>query len=120
MYKFFIFLFFTISLFGDRFESGKQFYFSKGCSSCHGVDATGIQAYPSLSGRNMWDLRRRLDAIISGERKTQQASIMLPFAKNLSETEKNQITYFLQELPNREQKEEVYYLESGTWGDGGS
>ncbi|EJF06904.1 Cytochrome c553 [Thiovulum sp. ES] len=120
MYKFLIVLFFSVSLFGDRFENGKQFYFSKGCSSCHGVDGTGIQNYPSLSGRNLWDLKRRLDAIVSGKRKTQQASIMLPFARNLSEAEKSEITYFLQELPNHKEKEEVYYLESGSWGDGGS
>jgi cytochrome c553 len=117
---FFLSIFLVFTLFGDRFESGKQLYFSKSCASCHGVGGTGIQNYPSLSGRNMWDLKRRLEAIISGKRKTQQALIMLPFAKTLTEKEKNLIMYFLQELPNREQEEEIYYLENETWGDGGS
>jgi cytochrome c553 len=113
-------LLFSAFLFGDRFDDGKQLYFSKGCTSCHGVNGKGILSYPSLYGRNSWDLKRRVEAIISGKRKTQQASIMLPFARNLSKNEINSLTYYLQELPKREIVEDEYYLESGTWGDGGS
>jgi hypothetical protein len=44
---------------------------------------------------------------------------MIPFAKNLSDSDIDAVTYFLENIRS-EEDEERYDIEYETWGDGGS
>jgi cytochrome c553 len=99
--------------------NGEQLYFGKGCLSCHGTDATGLHNYPSLAKRSKWDLKRRLLKFRSGIESSQQSLIMIPFAKNLTDREIDELSYFLQNIKQNEDQEE-YDMEYEPWGDGGS
>ena len=121
MFRFLLVLLLIITLYGEDklYKNGERFYFSKGCSSCHGVDATGLHNYPSLAKRSKWDLKRRLFKLRKGVETSQQSSMMIPFAKNLSNQEINAITYFLENITKND-NEESYDIEYESWGDGGS
>jgi len=102
----------------QKYLDGENLYFSKGCNGCHGVDATGIQGYPHLANKPIYYLKKRLKMYQKGEIKRQKAFLMKPFAEILNRKEIDKITYYLY---NRKRgNEELYYPDSGNWGDGGS
>ena len=121
MAKFLVVFIFAISLlFGeDIYSKGEKLYLSKGCPSCHGIGAKGLHEYPKLANRSKWDLRRRLYRLQKGIASSQQSSIMIPFAKTLSDDEIEAITYFLENI-HSSNNEERYDMEYESWGDGGS
>jgi len=111
----------TLTLSGDEqlYIDGESLYLSKGCPSCHGIDATGLHSYPSLANRSKWDLKRRLLKYRVGIERNQQSLLMIPFAKKLSNRDIEAITYFLENIKSNREKES-YDIEYESWGDGGS
>lgn len=101
-----------------EYKNGENIYFSKGCNGCHGIDATGVQGYPRLANKPKYYLKQRLKMYQRGAIKRQKAFLMKPFAETLSNREIEQVTYFLENIVKS--KEELYYPDSGNWGDGGS
>ncbi len=99
-------------------KMGEDLYFSKGCSSCHGIDGKGLHNYPSLSGRSSWDLKRRLLKYKKGIENNQQSLIMIPFAKSLSDQEIEAISIALENLKKIELNNK-YRSPRDTWNDGG-
>ena len=119
-----IFLFsalFITSLLGEdtQYQNGEQLYFSNGCLNCHGTDATGLHNYPSLAKRSKWDLKRALLKYRAGVESSQQSLIMIPFARNLSNRDIDNLSYYLENL-TKDKDREVYEIEYESWGDGGS
>ena len=121
MAKFLVVFIFAISILlgEDIYSKGEKLYLSKGCPSCHGIGAKGLHEYPKLANRSKWDLRRRLYRLQKGIASSQQSSIMIPFAKTLSDDEIEAITYFLENIRSSN-NEERYDMEYESWGDGGS
>jgi cytochrome c553 len=117
--KFTVFLFLSLNfIFAFKYTQGETLYFSKGCNGCHGVDAMGIQSYPKLAKKPQKYLIKKIKNYQKGLIKTQQANLMIPFAKSLNARELELISYFLENIyiENRE----MYYPDSDNWGDGGS
>ena len=111
----------TFSLFSEdvKYKNGEALYFGKGCLNCHGTDATGLHNYPSLAKRSKWDLKRRLFKYRSGVESSQQSLIMIPFAKNLSNQDIEDLSYYLENF-TKDKDAEIYEIEYESWGDGGS
>jgi len=119
--KILFFTLFSFTLFSAdlKYSDGEQLYFSHGCTNCHGIDGTGLHNYPSLAKRSKWDLKRRLLKYRAGIGSNQQSLMMIPFAKNLSNLEIENLSYFLENLQKRKD-EPIYEIEYESWGDGGS
>jgi cytochrome c553 len=108
-------------LFADaKFDRGEKLYFGKSCLSCHGVSGKGLSGYPSLAGQSRWDLDRKLKNFRAGKKQTHKSSLMIPFAKNLTNREIRDLAYFLEKIDEVEKDVEYYYTDDGNWGDGGS
>lgn len=101
----------------DDYKSGKNLYFAKGCSGCHGISASGTNQYPSLAFRRKPFLMSKLKNYRSKKGETQQAQLMIPFATGLSDKEIDLITTFLSEYHENKSN---YKPELSTRGDGGS
>ena len=116
-----LFFIFTGSLFSEdiQYQKGEQIYFSHGCPNCHGLKAKGLHSYPSLANRSKWDLKRRLLKLRNGIENNQQSLIMIPFARNLSNSEIDNLSYFLEQIYTKKD-EPIYEIEYESWGDGGS
>ncbi len=118
MLKFVIF-FLPFLLFGasDSYKKGKNLYFAKGCSGCHGISAGGTNQYPPLAFRRKPFLASKLNAYRAKKGSTQQAQLMIPFAMGLSDPEIDALTTFLSEY---NEKKSTYTPDLSTRGDGGS
>ncbi len=108
-----------ILLFGasDPYQSGKNLYFAKGCSGCHGISAGGTNQYPPLAYRRKPFLIGKLKNYRAKKGDTQQAQMMIPFAMGLSDKEIDLITTFLSEFHENKSN---YKPDMGARGDGGS
>lgn len=106
-------------LFGapNSYQTGKNLYFSKGCSGCHGISATGTNLYPSLAYRRKPFLINKIKNYRAKKADTQQAQLMIPFAVGLSDQEIDAITTFLSEY---HENKSSYKPDMSTRGDGGS
>lgn len=102
----------------DRFyDEGKKLYFAKGCNGCHGTDAKGLAQYPGLAYRPAKFLNYKLQRYRKKIADTQQAQLMIPFAKDLSDAQiKKLITFFSQ----YHEDEKHQTTEHSIKGDGGS
>ncbi len=101
-------------------EAMRQLYMKNGCSSCHGIYAEGIGATPRLQGRKESVLRERLFDLKKGKTRSAFGTIMISFAKSLSDEEIKQMAKYLSTL-KRVEPEEVYELEYyDNTGDGSS
>lgn len=99
------------------YELGKKLYFTKGCSSCHGVSATGSNQYPSLAYRRKPFLVHRLSEFRAKKGSTQQSQMMIPFAVGLNDGEIDALSTFLSEYHEGKSN---YKSDFSTKGDGGS
>lgn len=99
------------------YDEGKRIYFSKGCNGCHGVDAKGSAAYPSLAYRRKAFLSSKLQQYRKKVAPTQQAELMVPFAQMLNDRQIDALTTFFSEY--REEKSQ-YKQDQSSRGDGGS
>jgi len=102
-----------------KYQNGEQIYLSHGCTNCHGLKANGLHSYPSLANRSKWDLKRRLLKFRKGVESSQQSLIMIPFARNLSNSDIDNVSYFLEKI-HTNKDEPTYEIEYESWGDGGS
>lgn len=118
MIKIILFLF-PILLFGDTegYKVGKNLYFSKGCSGCHGISAGGTNQYPALAYRRKPFLSTKLKGYRAKQGATQQSQLMIPFAMELSDKEIDSLTTFLSEY---HEKKSTYKSDTTSRGDGGS
>jgi len=103
---------------GDQYNTGKKLYFSKGCSGCHGVSATGNGQYPSLAYRRKTFLDYRLKQLRAKQGNTQLASMMIPFAMELNDTQIDALSTFLSNYHENNKKR--YEPGNSNAGDGGS
>lgn len=101
----------------DLYKTGKNLYFSKGCSGCHGISATGTNAYPPLAYRRKPFLVSKLKNYRLKQGTTQQSQLMIPFAMGLSDKEIDALTTFLSEY---HEGKSTYKSDTSTRGDGGS
>lgn len=114
-----IFFLIPLALFAtpDLYKEGKKLYFSKGCSGCHGVSATGSNQYPSLAYRRKPFLIHRLKGFRDKQVSSQLSEMMIPFALTLKDNEIDALTTFLSEF---HESGSSYKSEYNTKGDGGS
>ncbi len=118
MLKFILFLL-PIFLYSatDIYKTGKNLYFSKGCSGCHGISATGTNLYPALAYRRKPFLISKLKDYRAKKGSTQQSQMMIPFAMGLNDKEIDALTTFLSEYHENKSN---YKPDMSTRGDGGS
>lgn len=102
----------------ERYETGKQLYFAKGCNGCHGVKGGGMNEYPPLANRPKEYLAKKLDRFRKGLSDNQQQELMIGFARGLSDDEVDALTTFLSEFVD--EQTERYDIPFESWGDGGS
>lgn len=103
----------------SAYEQGKKLYFAKGCNGCHGISAAGTNIYPALAYRRKALLTSKLERLRSKQGNTQLASMMIPFAMGLSDSQIDAITTFLSEY--HEQKSKINYEpDNSNTGDGSS
>lgn len=102
---------------GDLYKVGKNLYFSKGCSGCHGISASGSNLYPALAYRRKPFLASKLKNYRSKQGTTQQSQMMIPFAMGLSDNEIEALTTFLSDY---HESKSNYKSDTSTRGDGGS
>ncbi len=102
---------------GDLYKVGKNLYFSKGCSGCHGISASGSNLYPALAYRRKPFLTSKLKNYRSKQGTTQQSQMMIPFAMGLSDNEIEALTTFLSDY---HESKSNYKSDTSTRGDGGS
>ncbi|WP_304543315.1 c-type cytochrome [Sulfurimonas microaerophilic] len=118
----FILLIFLLSsfLFGKTsYEKGKELYMQKGCFTCHGHKAEGIQRAPFLANRSKGFLTYKLKRFRSGKADTQAQEIMISFTSDLSDKDIDNLTNFFENYHD-EANGERYDDSYQTWGDGGS
>lgn len=101
----------------DLYKTGKSLYFSKGCSGCHGISATGTNLYPALAYRRKPFLASKLKNYRAKQGTTQQSQMMIPFAMGLSDNEIDALTTFLSDYHEGKSN---YKSDTSTRGDGGS
>lgn len=114
-----IFFLFPILLYGgtDLYREGKKLYFSKGCSGCHGVSASGTSQYPPLAYRRKPFLAHKLKEYRAKRGMTQQSQMMIPFAMGLNDSEIDALATF---LSGYNENKSTYQPEFSVRGDGGS
>jgi len=106
-------------LFLHASESMEQLYMKNGCSSCHGIYAEGIGATPRLQGQRADVLSKRLRDLKRGKTRSAFGTIMISFAKALSDEQIEKMSHYLSTLKTTEAQER-YELEYDQAGDGGS
>ncbi len=110
----------SLSLFAKTpYEKGKELYVQKGCFSCHGHKAEGMQRSPYLANRAKGFLTYKLKRFRSGKADTQKQEIMIMFSSSLSDEDIDNLTTFLEDYRDDENAER-YDDSYQTWGDGGS
>jgi len=115
---FFFFLLSFMPLFAND-TAMEELYMKNGCNSCHGIYAEGIGATPRLQGKKKEVLIRRLNDLKKGKTRTAFGTIMISFAKTLTDEQIETMASYLSTLKT-EQTEERYDPEYDPAGDGGS
>ncbi len=79
-------------------QDGKTLYAQKICGTCHGpTGSTPLQpSYPKLAGQNADYLVVQLKAFKTQERKSAQSALMWPMAAQLSDSEMELVSKWLQ------------------------
>jgi len=108
---------FLISLYAN--DSMEQLYMKNGCNSCHGIYAEGIGATPRLQGQRENVLIRRLNDLKKGKTRTAFGTIMISFAKTLTDKQIIEMSKYLSTLKTKVNSER-YEIEFDPSGDGGS
>jgi len=100
-------------------DTMEQLYMKNGCSSCHGIYGEGIGASPRLQGQREDILSKRLKDLKKGKTRTAFGTIMISFAKALSDSQIEKMSKYLATLKTTV-NEERYEIEYDPAGDGGS
>ena len=80
-------------------------YMKNGCSACHGIYAEGIGTTPKLMGRRADILKERLKDLKRGKTRSAFGTVMISFAKALSDDQIDQMAQYLSELKKVPPKE---------------
>jgi len=118
----FIFIFLLLLLFAHAktpYETGKELYLQKACSTCHGNKAEGMHNYPYLANRAKGYLTYKLERFRKNISSTQQQEMMVAFALGLSDNDIEVLVTFLSDFKDDEMGES-YDDSFDTAGDGGS
>ena len=91
-------------------ESMQELYMKNGCSACHGIYAEGIGATPRLIGRDANVLKERLRDLKKGKTRSAFGTVMVSFAKGLSDEEIDQMAEYLSTLKKVPPKEKYELL----------
>ena len=94
----------TAVLFGSE---GEGIYMAKGCYGCHGTGGEGVNNYPRLACRPQAELLERLKALRQGMGHTPEQDLMIPFAKDLSEKEMQEVTRYLSQKCGESEEERI-------------
>jgi cytochrome c553 len=105
--KYFLIL---VSTFVIADESMQQLYMKNGCSGCHGIYAEGIGVTPRLQGRKKEVLITRLKDLKKGKTRSAFGTIMVSFAKSLTDEQIEKMAAYLSTLKKTTPKER-YELE---------
>lgn len=99
----------------------KQLYLNNGCSSCHGLYGEGIGSAPRLQGKPAALLKERLTRLKAGKTRTPDGTVMVSFAKNLTDTQIELLSRWLSTL-KKEEETQHYELDNffDNTGDGSS
>lgn len=108
-----------ILAFGNSYETGQKLYTQHGCYGCHGPSGEGNSGYPKLAKKSRTFLETKLQKYKEGLIKSPGASLMAPFAKELSPSAIKAIAEFLSQ-PKKEEGLKKYDPPYQSWGDGGS
>ncbi len=81
-----------------EYEAGRDLYYGKGCSSCHGTNAEGSGQNPKLANRPKEYLMKKLVDFQNGKSNTQSGQIMFSFARSLNQKDINDISTYLSTL----------------------
>lgn len=79
-------------------ESMQELYMKNGCSACHGIYAEGIGVTPRLIGRDANVLKERLRDLKKGKTRSAFGTVMVSFAKGLSDEQIDQMAEYLSTL----------------------
>ncbi len=92
---------FQTNLFAGNAENGAKLY--KKCMACHGKEGLGkkSQKAPMLAGQYDWYVKSQIIAIKSGARANNNAKKMMPFVKNLSDTEIDDLSAYIFAMPRK-------------------
>jgi len=101
-------------------DTMEQLYMKNGCNSCHGIYAEGIGAAPRLQGQREDLLIRRLNDLKKGKTRTAFGTIMISFAKSLSDEEVAEMARYLSKLKKTEAEEKYELDYYDNTGDGSS
>jgi cytochrome c553 len=102
----------------ENYKSGKTLYFTKGCNGCHGTKAEGMATYPALANRAKGFMIYKLKRFRSEISDKQIQEMMIPFAKELSDQQIDDLSTFLNEFVDEQTQR--YDIEFTSEGDGGS
>ena len=97
----------------------KQLYLQNSCNSCHGNYGEGMGASPKLQGLREEVILQRLKNLQAGKTRSAFGTIMISFAKSLSDEETILMSKYLAGLKTVI-PEERYEIEYTVEGDGGS
>jgi cytochrome c553 len=117
--RFFLLVILTLSFAHAKsaYENGKNLYMQKGCYSCHGIKADGMNTYPMLANRAKGFLSYKLKRFREKISENQQQELMIPFSLDLSDEDIENLTTFLYEF--KENNEGEKYDDSFRhWGGG--
>ena len=89
----------------QRDKAMSELYMKNGCSACHGIYAEGIGTTPKLMGRRADILKERLKDLKRGKTRSAFGTVMISFAKALSDDEIDQMAQYLSELKKVPPKE---------------
>ncbi len=115
----FFFLLFSLSYASTPYELGKELYMKKGCYGCHGRKAEGMHNYPRLANRAKGYLSYKLENYRKKISNTQQQEMMVGYALDLSDSDIQNLSLFLNEFVD-EDNAQGYDYSFETHGDGGS
>ena len=74
-----------------------QALYAASCSACHGRAGRGVSAYPSLQNRTVEYITEKLAIYRSGERIGPNSALMIPNARDLTDTEIAALSVFISE-----------------------
>jgi cytochrome c553 len=76
--------------------AGAEIY-AASCAACHGRAGRGVSAYPSLQNRTADYITEKLEIYRSGERIGPNSALMIPNARDLTDTEIAALSVFIAE-----------------------
>ena len=89
----------------QRDKAMSELYMKNGCSACHGIYAEGIGVTPRLMGRRADVLKERLRDLKKGKTRSAFGTVMVSFAKGLSDEQIDQMAEYLSTLKKVPPKE---------------